>query len=792
MPEGNLQNDYYDQRSLKDELVNMKLGIFGVGRSGTTAVYVGVQSLILAEQQNKYGYFYEPYLWSHSVFNAPYSEIQNKFGLTSSISIDGVYAHCKTPLFVENSTPEHDHFMSEVFDSSDSFLVKSIRACGRLKLYLEHFPDLKLIYIVRNPLDTVNSVINLFSFYGDEFHPSDKDRFTQEVSLNLGFKLPNHEDLNEAKWSFIWWKYMNLAALKAAQEYPDRVFIIAYEAFRENPSISLQAIAEFFEIAYSDRSLLNLERPVGPYTSRINLTADDVQFIKTHDDSYWEDIVALSKIPLQASAIESKERIYQRYIEESMDSRNTLQEASIPTNWTGVKLRKELSRLKSSCSRNPRDLISYIDLKEQHKVLKATNEDLALRLEQSFEVRKKCKREQRRLLDEIRLMQSSYAGLLNQQPTGLNQARRDIVHLVENSRPLKLLKPFTRLQSSLVEIASKLEVKAFPADISCVITSYNNVPYLKEAVYSVLAQTIPVKEIIIADDGSTDGSRELINSLASEFSNIRPVFRESNVGPGLNRHLAIIEATGEFITQLDGDDTLYHLKLAREFETLSKSRDSIVYSDFVLDEPKVGLTTLSTQYFSELSTKHRVLSVLRPEKPLPHNMLYSKKIYVEVGGYDTSALMYEDWSLKMRLAASGMKWIHVPVKGLVYRLHGSGLSSSKPFTHLFWRFYVMGKNFDWLYEYIGCRKILAALIFFIGSIKHADIYKDLDSALNRLLTYIKETDCVDEVAGILNIALINLVKSKHLSRKSEEAYAALKVFSDDLQSYEISSWREPS
>lgn len=759
----------------------MKLGIFGVGRSGTTAVYVGLQSLLLTDQHNKYDYFYEPYLWSHNVFNAPYSEILNKFGLTSSISIDGVYAHCKTPLFIENPTPEHNHFVSEVFDNSDNFLVKSIRACGRLKLYLERFPDLKLIYIVRNPLDTVNSVVNLFSFYGDEFHPSDKERFTQEVSSNFGFKLPNHEDLNEARWSFIWWKYMNLAALKVAQEYPDRVFIIAYEAFRERPSFSLQSIAEFFEIAYSDRSLVNLERPVGPYTSQINLTVDDAQFIKTHDDSYWEDIVALSKIPLQTSAIELKESIYQRCFEESVDSRNTLQTIGIPTDWTGVKLRKELFKLKSSCSRNPKDLISYIDLKEQHKVLKAANDHLTFRLEQSFEVRKKCKREQRRLLDEIRLMQGSYAGLLNQQPIGLNQARRDILHLVENSRPLKLLKPFTRLQSSLVEIASKLEVKAFPADISCVITSYNNVPYLKEAVYSVLAQTIPVKEIIIADDGSTDGSRELISSLASEFSNIRPVFRESNVGPGLNRHLAIIEATGECITQLDGDDTLYHLKLAREFKALRKSPNSIVYSDFVLDEPKVGLTTLSTQYFSELSRKHRVLSVLMPEKPLPHNMLYSKKIYVEVGGYDTSALMYEDWSLKMRLAASGMQWVHVSEKGLIYRRHGSGLSSSKPFTHLCWRFYVLGKNFDWLYNQIGCINILTTLIFFVGSIKHSDIYDELNNTLSLLLNYVKNTGCVDEVAGYINIALLNLVKSKLLSRDSDKAYAVIKKFAHDLK-----------
>ena len=49
-----------------------------------------------------------------------------------------------------------------------------IRGCGRLEAMLTLLPDLKVIVITHNLVDTVNSGLGMFSFFGDEFHPSDK------------------------------------------------------------------------------------------------------------------------------------------------------------------------------------------------------------------------------------------------------------------------------------------------------------------------------------------------------------------------------------------------------------------------------------------------------------------------------------------------------------------------------------------------------------------------------------------------------------------------------------------
>lgn len=93
--------------------------------------------------------------------------------------------------------------------------------------------------------------------------------------------------------------------------------------------------------------------------------------------------------------------------------------------------------------------------------------------------------------------------------------------------------------------------------ISCVITSYNNGKWLRQCVESVLAQSRQPEEIILADDCSTDGSRELIRSLADAHPTIKAVFRDANLGVAANRDLAIRAVSKDLVTTLDGDDFYY-------------------------------------------------------------------------------------------------------------------------------------------------------------------------------------------------------------------------------------------
>lgn len=87
--------------------------------------------------------------------------------------------------------------------------------------------------------------------------------------------------------------------------------------------------------------------------------------------------------------------------------------------------------------------------------------------------------------------------------------------------------------------------------ISVVIPLYNKQREIGEAVRSVLAQTLLPREIIVVDDGSTDGSAEIVRSIGSPLVRLVP---QPNAGVCAARNHGIEESTGEYIALLDADD----------------------------------------------------------------------------------------------------------------------------------------------------------------------------------------------------------------------------------------------
>lgn len=96
-----------------------------------------------------------------------------------------------------------------------------------------------------------------------------------------------------------------------------------------------------------------------------------------------------------------------------------------------------------------------------------------------------------------------------------------------------------------------------PGMVSTIIPVHNRPQMLREAVESVLSQTYRPIEVIISDDGSTDETPQVADSLASAHAeNIRVVPSKSNQGPGPTREAGRLLAEGEFIQYLDSDDLL--------------------------------------------------------------------------------------------------------------------------------------------------------------------------------------------------------------------------------------------
>lgn len=101
------------------------------------------------------------------------------------------------------------------------------------------------------------------------------------------------------------------------------------------------------------------------------------------------------------------------------------------------------------------------------------------------------------------------------------------------------------------------------SEISVVIPCFNSAHTLRRAVDSITAQTHPVREVIIVDDGSTDETLEVAEAIANENPQLKCVIVDlgRNLGPGTARNTGWDRATGSFVAFLDADDAWHPRKL---------------------------------------------------------------------------------------------------------------------------------------------------------------------------------------------------------------------------------------
>jgi hypothetical protein len=116
------------------------------------------------------------------------------------------------------------------------------------------------------------------------------------------------------------------------------------------------------------------------------------------------------------------------------------------------------------------------------------------------------------------------------------------------------------LQEALVLLATRGTVACMRNTlvVSCVIPVFNGERFLAEAIASVLEQSVPVAEVIVADDGSTDATQAVTRSFGSRVTYLR----QENAGPSSARNLGISHASGDCIAFLDSDDRWHPEKTA--------------------------------------------------------------------------------------------------------------------------------------------------------------------------------------------------------------------------------------
>lgn len=109
--------------------------------------------------------------------------------------------------------------------------------------------------------------------------------------------------------------------------------------------------------------------------------------------------------------------------------------------------------------------------------------------------------------------------------------------------------------------------------VSVVIPTFNRDFSVKRAVDSVFAQSLPCSELVIVDDGSTDTTRELLDSLSATAKVPLKIYHQDNKGPAAARNLGVAKASFPFIAFLDSDDHWYKRKLEKQYGQLLLSSD---------------------------------------------------------------------------------------------------------------------------------------------------------------------------------------------------------------------------
>jgi glycosyltransferase involved in cell wall biosynthesis len=106
------------------------------------------------------------------------------------------------------------------------------------------------------------------------------------------------------------------------------------------------------------------------------------------------------------------------------------------------------------------------------------------------------------------------------------------------------------------------------AKVSIAIITYNQLGFIAEAIHSAANQTYTNFEIVVADDGSTDGTQEIVIDLAQRYPNVIPVLSSHNCGIAANMNRALKQCTGEYVAWLGGDDLMLPDKLRKQVNFL--------------------------------------------------------------------------------------------------------------------------------------------------------------------------------------------------------------------------------
>jgi glycosyltransferase involved in cell wall biosynthesis len=210
--------------------------------------------------------------------------------------------------------------------------------------------------------------------------------------------------------------------------------------------------------------------------------------------------------------------------------------------------------------------------------------------------------------------------------------------------------------------------------VSIVMPAYNAEETIVESIQSVLSQTYSNFEIIIVDDGSSDGTTTLVNSI---FSDSRIILKEiANSGVANARNTGMRQATGEYIAFLDSDDVWDSGFLAACIQAFNeKDNIRVVYTHYKIFKSNVNqnINGLQNRYKFIPHSLYRIM--IYDYIPTSASMI-KRSVVLDGDFFDMRFFGTEDWEFWIRIISKyDIHYISEPL--VYYREHSKGISKNK-------------------------------------------------------------------------------------------------------------------